>query len=299
MGRTNREDKRERSVMTTPSRITQTTWEMDQDPALADALRQRILGQEFTEAIQAMQASNTEMTTGQAGLGETVQEAIQAVNGNVREMVSAAQQMGLDIGRPDDRGKFTERQVQEGPERTREQPGALREAVDTLAGPGYEMKAASNLRSLLRQHLGLRNARILKGPNREPDEELTAALNRAQANGLITEEELGAALLLDVIARANTTDRQTVYAAIEISITVNGGDVTRARERARTIGTATGTRAAAVVIGARADERAPALMADGKNQTGQVPSRLKRARSRLPVVNKARRTAPEVNRQRR
>ena len=60
--------------MTTPDRIDRTTWEMDQDPALADALRQRIPGQEFTEAIQAMQASNTEIMTRQAQLGETVQE---------------------------------------------------------------------------------------------------------------------------------------------------------------------------------------------------------------------------------
>ena len=51
--------------MTTPDRTRRTTWEMDQDPALAGALRQRIPGQEFTEAIQAMQASNTEMMTGE------------------------------------------------------------------------------------------------------------------------------------------------------------------------------------------------------------------------------------------
>ena len=180
--------------------------------------------------------------------------------------------MNLDIGRPDDRGKFTEPQVREGQERTREQLGTLQGAVDTLAGPGYEMKAASNLRSLLRQHLGLRNARVLKGPNREPDEELTATLNQAQENGLITEEELGAALLLDVIARANTQDGQTVYAAIEISITVNGGDVTGARERARTIARATGTPTEAVVIGTRADERAAAMIADGKARLVRYPA---------------------------
>ena len=162
--------------MTTPDRTRRTTWEMDQDPALAGAPRQRMPSQEFTEAIQAAQASNTEMMTGQAGPGETVQEAIRAVTGNVREMVSAAQQMGLDIGQLDDRANLTELQIREGPERTREQLGTLREAVDTLAGPGYEMKAASNLRSLLRKHLGLRNARILKGPDREPDGEFTAAL---------------------------------------------------------------------------------------------------------------------------
>ena len=136
--------------MTTPDRTRRTTWEMDQDPALAGALRQRIPGREFTEAIQAMQASNTEMMTGQAGLGETVQE--------------------------------------------------------------------------------------------------------------------------DVIARANTQDGRTVYAAIEISITVNGGDVTGARERARTIARATGAPAEAVVIGARAGERAAAMMADGKTRLVRYPA---------------------------
>ena len=150
--------------MTTPDRTRRTTWEMDQDPALAGAPRQRMPSQEFTEAIQAAQASNTEMMTGQAGPGETVQEAIRAVTGNVREMVSAAQQMGLDIGQLDDRANLTELQIREGPEITQGQINALRETVDTLAGPGYEMKAASNLRSLRRPHLGLRNARILKGP---------------------------------------------------------------------------------------------------------------------------------------
>ena len=84
--------------MTTPSRITQIIEEMDQDPALADALRQRILGQEFTEAIQAMHASNTEIMTRQAQLGETVRSAMQAVTASVQEIVSTAQQMNLDIG---------------------------------------------------------------------------------------------------------------------------------------------------------------------------------------------------------
>ena len=258
--------------MTTPSRITQITWEMDQDPALADALRQRILGQEFTEAIQAMRASNTEIMTRQAELGETVRSAMQAVTASVKEIVSTAQQMNLDIGQLDDRANLTELQVREGRERTQEQLGALRGAVDNAAGPGYEMKAASNLRSLLRQHLGLRNARILKGPNQEPDEELTAKLDQAQANGLITEEELGAVLSQGSIARANTTDRQTVYAAVEISITVNDYDIIRAQERAQTISKATGTPAAAVVIGANTDERAAAMIADGKAQMVRYPA---------------------------
>ena len=81
--------------MTTPSRITEIIEEMDQDPALADALRQRILGREFTEVIQSMLYSNTEMMTTQAQLGKTVRDAMKAVTESVVEMAS-----GIDSGLP-------------------------------------------------------------------------------------------------------------------------------------------------------------------------------------------------------
>ena len=148
--------------------------------------------------------------------------------------------------------------------RTEERFNALQGSVDNARGPAYEMKAASNLRSLLRQHLGLRNARILKGPNREPDWEFADSLDRAQENRSITEEELAAALRLDVIAQARTADGQTVYAAVEISVTVGQGDVTRARDRARIISRATGMLAEAVVIGERTGERAAGMIEAGE-----------------------------------
>ena len=121
--------------MTTPSRITRITWEMDQDPALADALRQRILGQEFTEAIQAMQASNTEMMTRQAQLGETVRSAMQAVTASVQEMVRAVRQMHSDIGQLDDRGKSTKLQTQERQEKRKNSWAPSRERWTPPQGP--------------------------------------------------------------------------------------------------------------------------------------------------------------------
>ena len=258
--------------MTTPSRINEIIEEMDQNPALADALRQRILGQQFAEALQAMLISNTEMMTRQAQLGETVRDAMNAVADNVRQMVSLAQRMSSDIERIEDRADLTELQVQQGQRSTQEQLNDLRGAVDNAAGLGYEMKVTNNLRSLLRQHLRLRNARILKGPSREPDEELTEALDQARDKGLITEEELGAVLLLDVIARVNTPDQQTAYAAVEISITVNHDDVTRAQDRAKIISSATGTTAVAVVIGASTNERASAMIAEERASLIRYPT---------------------------
>ena len=127
--------------MTTPSRITRITREMDQDPALADALRQRILGQEFTKAVQSMLGSNTEIMTRQAQLGETVRGAAEAVAASVREMVNAAQQTHPGIGRPDDRAAFKELQAQETQERTQGQINALRGTVENAAGPGTGKRA--------------------------------------------------------------------------------------------------------------------------------------------------------------
>ena len=99
--------------MTTPGRIAGIIEEMDRDPDLAGALRQRIASQEFTEAIRSMQGSNTEILARQARLGETVREAIRAVTGYVQEMVSAAERMRSGAGQPDHRAGLTELQTQE------------------------------------------------------------------------------------------------------------------------------------------------------------------------------------------
>ena len=63
-----------------------------------------------------------------------------------------------------------------------------------------------------------------------------------------------------------------MYAAVEISITVNDYDIIRAQERAQTISTATGAPTEAVVIGANTGERAAAMIADGKAQMVRYPA---------------------------
>lgn len=230
---------------------------------LADALRQKMLGQEFTETIRSIAHSNTEMMKRQAQLGETVRDALKAVTDSVLEIVSVAHSMSETVGQMQGRIDQNEQQLQDAQRGTQQQLNSLQGAVDNAAGPGYEMKTASNIRSLLRQHLGLRNARILKGPNREPDEDLMEALDQALEGGAISENDLGAALLLDVIARVNTPEQQNLYVAVEISITVSHEDVTRTQERAETIRTATGTPTVAVVIGVSADDRAAAMIEQG------------------------------------
>lgn len=149
------------------------------------AHRQRILGQEVAEAIRSMLNSYTELMTRQAELGETLRDAMNAVKGNVPGMADARQGTSLDIGRPEERTQRTESEVQDERKRTEEQLNALQGAVDNVAGPANGMKVAGNRRSLLRQHLNLRNAPLLKGPNREPDREFADTLDRGRDAELI------------------------------------------------------------------------------------------------------------------
>ena len=191
------------------------------------------------------------------------------VNGNVREIAAAAMR---STSASNDRAER---------ERTEPKPKRYRRKRKNMDPPGSPgQRCRTRLRDESRQQPP-QPAEAAPGPEERTNPEgpepgtgrgTHGKLDQAQENGLITEEELGAALLLDVIARANTTDRQTVYAAVEISITVNDDDIIRAQERAQTISTATGAPTEAVVIGANTGERAAAMIADGKAQMVRYPA---------------------------
>ena len=228
--------------MTTINTIEDLARILEEHPRWAQALRALILSQElmdlpgrFENFVQEQQAFNQEQKTFNESITTFVQEQ-RDFNERTDERFNALQ------GSMDN----------------------LQGSVDNLKGPTYEMKTASNLRSLLRQHLGLRNARMLKGPNRETDEEFAAEMDKAQESGSITEEELNQVFLLDVIAQARAPDGRTVYAAIEVSVTVDERDVTRARDRAEVIRRATGAPAEPVVIGESTDARAAGMIGNGE-----------------------------------
>ena len=87
--------------------------------------------------------------------------------------------------------------------------------------------------------MGIRNSRVLKGPNLRTDEDLESLLEQAESSGAITEEEADELLLLDLIV-APSADHARVYVAAEISITANQDDVNRAADRAEILWRVTG-----------------------------------------------------------
>ena len=292
--------------MTTPSRIQEILAEMERNPALASELRERILGQEFSQVPQAVaqnqnlitymmerqiqlseqfanavEAQNQSLTRIENSVSEFRQETQTAISGHYGETETAIsefrQETGsalerlegrLDQGLGEVRSELSEfrQETQTHFEEVRSELSELRQEtrselrrtngrLDRGFGANYEAKTTSNIRSILGQQLGIRNSRVLKGPNLRTDEDLESLLEQAESSGAITEEEADELLLLDlIVAGTQRADHARVYVAAEISITANQDDVNRAADRAEILWRVTGFPSRPVVIADRISE---------------------------------------------
>jgi hypothetical protein len=258
--------------MTTPSRIQEILQEMERDPQLASELREKILGQEFSQlpvAVAQNQALIIRLMERQVELSGTTRTALEAVVSSIQqlgEMVTDAletqsQRLGrIEAAQDTMANKLgtLEPAMSELREEQRETRADLRKTdgrLDRGFGANYEAKVTSNIRSILGQQLGIRNSRVLKGPNLRNDEDLEQLLEEAESRGAITEEEADELLLLDlIVAGTQRADHARVYVAAEVSITANQDDVNRAADRADILRRVTGLPSRPVVIADRMAE---------------------------------------------
>jgi len=265
--------------MTTPSRINEILREMEQDPALAQALRDTILGQEIP-MLPAAVAQNQGLII---RLMERQVELASAVNTALDAVVSAMSQAGENTARALD----THSRRIEGVEsalaelrgegwKTQESLGQVLAAVKQLQsdmtqvktdvrridgrldrgfGTNYESKVAQNVRSILGQQTRVRSSRVLKGPSLRIDPDFDRHVENAEASGAITEDESDELLLLDlIIVGTRSGTRERIYTGIEVSITANDDDVNRAADRVEILRKVTGGQVMAAVIAVTVDE---------------------------------------------
>ena len=125
-----------------------------------------------------------------------------------------------------------------------------------MLGTGYEGKVARVADRLARRNLGLTDPKVvMKSYLPNPLPPLTEVDQGAEM-GNITWEESDELALADVIVSGTGQDGKQVYVVMEISITVQQTDKTRALRRAELLERATGVVAIPVVIGV--DEEASA-----------------------------------------
>ena len=286
--------------MTTPGRIQEILNEMDQDEELAKALRERLLGQEFSglpsavaqnqgliirlmeRQVQLSGATGTAMeavVSGMEQLGRGIADAveIQGQRLGAMERATAVQEQRTErmelalTGLRDEQQAIQSTiaetqsqvgQIQKDVGQLRTDAGQLRTDVrridgrlDRGFGTNYEVKVASNIRSILGQHVGVRNSKVMKGPNLRTDEDFESKVENAEVTGVVTEKEVDELWLLDLIVSGTLrTTHERVYVAVEASITPDGNDSTRAADRAEILRKITGGPARAVVIATRMDE---------------------------------------------
>ena len=286
--------------MTTPSRISEILDEMEQDPELAQAIRDTILGQEIS-MLPAAVAQNQGLII---RLMERQVELASAVNTALDAVVSAMSQAGENTARAlEAHGRRIEgvesalAELREEGQKTRESLGQVLTDVKELRtdvkqvqsdtaetkadvkqiqsdvrsidgrldrgfGTNYEAKVAQNVRSILGQQAGVRNSRVLKGPSLRTDPDFDQQVESAEASGAITEDESDELLLLDLIVSGTRRGNpERVYAGIEVSITANDDDVNRAADRAQILRKVTGGPVMAVVIADRVEAQQRELAA--------------------------------------
>ncbi len=124
----------------------------------------------------------------------------------------------------------------------------------SLAASAEEDRIRYRLFSIIAEELGLVRALRLNSRHEGIRPELMVAIERAEARGMVSEEEVDDLWVSDIIIRAQRSrDRRQVHAVLEVSFTISNRDVDRAYHRGRALSAVTGGEVVAAVIGGAAE----------------------------------------------
>ena len=268
--------------MTTVNDISDILRIIREQPEWADALRGALLGQEllelpqrFAEFVQAvdkrfaaLESDVAELKAGQARLEGTIgtmQDAIGNMRGAIGTMQGAIGNIQGTIGTM--QGAIGTMQGAIG--NIQGTIGTLQGAIGTMQGTIgniqgtigniqgtiYEQKIGNNIASIVRQHLGIRSVRILKGYKTSDEMTFHDLIDEAEDQGVISEQERIDAGNTDIVLQGQRhPDLSTMYVVLEVSITVAENDINRAAARAGILQKATGEATIPAVIGAHMDD---------------------------------------------
>ena len=131
--------------------------------------------------------------------------------------------------------------------------------VANLTGSDYESKAIEQSRRMVRGRLDMDKATVIFATRWDASEFETNVLMPAVRAGRITRQEAEQVEAADSIIRCEDQDGNVICAVIEISVTVQDDDRSRASERAEIFGRATGWRTVPFVVGQEEQEAAAGI----------------------------------------
>ena len=130
--------------------------------------------------------------------------------------------------------------------------------IANLMGHGYEAQAIEGSRRLVRRHLGMERASLLYASRQTSAPEFeNEVLIPAIREGRISRQQADDLEDADCIIRCEDEEGNVVCAVVEISVTVQEYDRSRASERAGIFGMATGFQTLPFVVGQEQEEPGP------------------------------------------
>lgn len=228
--------------MTTVTTVDDFVRALREQPELLETVRQLILTEELLELPQKFAALAQYVQELAAVLADTTRrldDFIETTNRNFQLVNERLERLEADVGT-----------LKSDVDTLKSDMKVVKDDVANLKGSDMERRAQDNILNIAKDELGLTRGRVLMSCVREVDPQLLADAERAEAQGLVTEEEVDNLLVTDIIIRARRiSDKQYVYATIEVSRTIHDHDINRAYHRARTLAAITGAEVIAVAMG--------------------------------------------------
>ena len=129
--------------------------------------------------------------------------------------------------------------------------------IANLTGSDYENKAIEQSRRLVRRHLGSERATVVYASRQTSETFENEILLPAMRQGRIDRRQADQLEEADCIIRCEDEQGNVVCAVVEISVTVQDRDRSRAAERAEIFALATGDHTLAFVVGQEQERPAP------------------------------------------
>lgn len=219
--------------MTTVNNIADILRILREQPEWAEALRSALLSQELLELPQRF-----------AEFVANSERRFAALEGDVAELKSDVAELKADV--KEIRGDIANINVT-----LNKHSGD----IGNLRGAEYERKIGNNIHSIVRQHLDIRQISVLKGSKAFDETPFFNLIDEAEELGVIDRQQQMEVGNVDIVLRGlKYPEKSTIFAALEVSVTVADNYIERVVARANTLRHATGETALPVVIGANIDQ---------------------------------------------
>ena len=128
----------------------------------------------------------------------------------------------------------------------------LDNTVGRLDGRDYEARLAKNLATILSQRIGLRRAQTIRSAVDRMPPEISAQIEDAVEENLISDSQGERITETDIIIRAQRkSDRAWIWIAVEASVSIHRDDIDRARQAADALAAVFAEPALPVAVGQR------------------------------------------------